>query len=180
MFTTIELFIAGYITTNISYCPSNSSTNALFAFHEHSSKNTPVKSTSTDSSVSKYNKFVKNYSDDSVTENLSTLLSLATLSDNEKEKYCNTPFPDIFQEINGICKKLGISGTLFKKQTVSLKFSPSNKYTIVKESNDLYNISSPTVLPFPMVLFHLRSIQLLLRKIQSYTNLTTFLEIFYD
>lgn len=142
VFTTIELFIAGYITTNISYCPSNSSTNALFAFHEHSSKNTPVKSTSTDSSVSKYNKFVKNYSDDSVTENLSTLLSLATLSDNEKEKYCNTPFPDIFQEINGICKKLGISGTLFKKQTVSLKFSPSNKYTIVKESNDLYNISS--------------------------------------
>ena len=157
-----EISMNGYFCTNKSLYPNNTSIHQTFAFQEYINTNTQFDTShvsfSNKKDEKKYNDFVTKYTDSKALDTLNNFYKILSLSDKEKERYCNTPFPDTFEELNGLCKKAGIPGTLFTKVDYTLNFNNSKRYQIENEGYDIYNVSSlrSTALPNCIISFKIK------------------------
>ena len=144
----VELFSNAYICTNKNYVSKDFSLEPHLAYSiekaldAHSSTGTAKPQTKQNDYSKKYTDYVNKHKETSVQSTLYNALSTVSLSDKEAKKYCGTIFPDFFQQVNGICKKAGIDGTLFTKCAYTLHFRNTKEYQVDSEGYGIYNISA--------------------------------------
>ena len=139
--TAAELISQGYFSTSKNHLITTASpTTALIWDSFHTTKQ-QTKSTSKSTPETDYQTFIQKHQDEETENILKQLHSQTTLKESEKLKYCKTAFPDDFQTINGLCKKLGLKKTLFTPCDYTVHFTHSKKYTITPEGHHIYAAS---------------------------------------
>lgn len=141
--TAAELISQEYFSTSKNHLITTASpTTALIWDSFHTTKQ-QTKSTSKSTPETDYQTFIQKHQDEETENILKQLHSQTTLKESEKLKYCKTAFPDDFQTMNGLCKKLGLKKTLFTPCDYTISFADTDQYTATDEGNHIFAVTAP-------------------------------------
>jgi uncharacterized membrane protein YfhO len=89
-----------------------------------------------------YVAFVDSLKDEELKSVLSYLQGMDELTNEEKETYCGTVFPNVFENINGLCHKAGIEDDLFSPLDYTLDFTKEDDCVVTNQGYHIYNIDT--------------------------------------
>jgi uncharacterized membrane protein YfhO len=99
----------------------------------------------TEASELSYSAFVDSLTDEEFNTVLSYLQGMDALTNDEKETYCGTVLPNVFETINGLCHKAGIEEDLFSPVDYTLDFDTESECTVTDQGYHIYNMDTTDV-----------------------------------
>lgn len=169
----LEFFCNAFFITNLELIPTTRSTQASFPWDKETEAMQKEENITTTEEEDAYKEFISSHVNTETFELLSSLMNSVPMEDTEKESFCGTALPDLFQLFNGLYKKIGGKGDLFSPFDTTFHFEASEDYEVLKLSGNIYHFyikDSSTEKDFYNIPFSMHSDSPLPKNLYLYDN----------